>query len=47
MRLQATHTLEIIIGPKAPDPVDLVASKFDKSKFNRCYTIDDNDESDS
>ena len=46
-QLQATRTLEIIIGPDAPDPVDPVASEFDKSKFDGCYTIDDDNETDS
>ncbi|KAF9646622.1 hypothetical protein BDM02DRAFT_3188674 [Thelephora ganbajun] len=42
-RLQAIHVPEIGIGPDAPDPVELVMSKFDDSLFAGCYRIDDDD----
>ena len=53
-RLQATRTLEITIGPDAPDPPEttapdppeMITGEFDESLFARCYTIDDEDEVD-
>ena len=42
-RLQATRTLEIIIGPDAPDPV---TSELDDDLFDGCYKFDDNDDAD-
>ena len=42
-RLQATHILEIAIGPDASGPAELVASEFDDNQFDGCYTMDDDD----
>ena len=47
-RLQAARSLEITIGPDAPDPTNsdpkiLVTSEFDESLFAECYKIDDDD----
>lgn len=45
-QMQATRTLEIVIGPDAPDPAEPAANEFDESLFEGCYTISD-DESDT
>jgi hypothetical protein len=46
-QLQATRVLEIIVGPDAPLPSDLVSSEFDDGLFAGCYKIDDDDDIDS
>jgi hypothetical protein len=43
-RLQATQTLEIVIGPNAPDPMELTTNGFDESLFNTYYKFDNNDD---
>ena len=47
-RLQATHPLNLVVGPDTPDPVDptLAPGEFDESLFAECYKIDDDDEVD-
>jgi hypothetical protein len=40
-RLQATQTPEIVIGPDAPDPMELTTDGFDESLFDGCYKFDD------
>jgi hypothetical protein len=45
-RLQATHALEITIGPDAPDSAGPVASEFENGLFDGCYKIDDEDDGD-
>jgi hypothetical protein len=45
-RLQATRTLEMIIGPDAPVPMDSALGKFDEGLFVGCYQIDDDDVAD-
>lgn len=41
--LQATRSLELTIGPDAPDPPEPAAGEFDESLFAGCYTMDDED----
>jgi hypothetical protein len=44
-RLQATQTLNIIIGPDAPDEGPATTQgEFDESLFTECYKIDDDDD---
>ena len=40
-QLQASHTLEILIGPDAPDPVDAAKTISDETLLAGCYKIDD------
>jgi len=46
-RLQATRVLEVVVGPDTPAPMNLVTSELDDSLFDGCYTIDDDDDTDS
>ena len=42
-RLQASHVLEIIIGPDPPDTEDPVTGYLDHDPFAGLYTMDDDD----